>query len=54
MEESLRPEVQLPDASAILQALSVPELFRELVQGAAWSAERYQASLTDLLVDQLM
>jgi AcrR family transcriptional regulator len=41
-------------ASAILRGLSAAEVYRELVDGAGWSADRYEAWLASLLIRELL
>ena len=41
-------------ASAILRALSAAEVYRELVDGAGWSADRYEQWLAALLGRELL
>jgi len=37
-----RGELSLDDAIAVYMALTTPEIFRELVDRAGWSADRYE------------
>ncbi|HEY7294366.1 MAG TPA: helix-turn-helix domain-containing protein [Dehalococcoidia bacterium] len=50
----LAPGLDLGTAAAIVRALSAAELYRELVQAAGWSGDRYEEWLTSLLVRELL
>lgn len=50
----LRPGVKEQDAADIIHALMSPEVYRLLVDERAWSLERYEQWLTDILIDQLL
>jgi TetR/AcrR family transcriptional regulator, regulator of autoinduction and epiphytic fitness len=50
----LRPGLKEQDAADIIHALMSPEVYRLLVDERAWSLERYEQWLRDILVDQLL
>jgi AcrR family transcriptional regulator len=50
----LRAGLDTARAAAILQALCLPEVFNELVRHTGWSAEAYQAWLTQALKRELL
>jgi AcrR family transcriptional regulator len=52
--DQLRPDVDVATASAILRGLSAAEVYRELVDGAGWSAERYERWLASVLTRELL
>jgi len=49
MLDGLKPELSLDDAIAVYMALTSPEIFRELVERAGWSADRYEDWLAGAL-----
>ena len=51
---ALRPGLRERDAADLIHALMSPELYRLLVIERAWSPERYEQWLANLLVDQLI
>jgi hypothetical protein len=53
-EPHLRPGLDVERATAILQALCLPEVFNELVRHSGWSAEAYQAWLLQALKRELL
>jgi hypothetical protein len=50
----LRPGLRERDAADIIHALMSPELYGLLVVDRSWPPERYEAWLTETLVDQLL
>lgn len=52
--KALRPELGQRDAADLIHALASPEVYGLLVVDRGWSAERYQAWLTQTLIDQLL
>ncbi len=51
---ALRPGLGERDAADIIHALMSPEVYRLLVSERAWSPERYEQWLKDILIDQLL
>ena len=51
---ALRPKLRERDAGDIIHALMSPEVYGLLVVDRGWSPERYEAWLTEALVDQLL
>jgi AcrR family transcriptional regulator len=51
---ALRPKLRERDAGDIIHALMSPEMYGLLVVDRGWPPERYEAWLTDTLVDQLL
>jgi AcrR family transcriptional regulator len=51
---ALRPELTERDAADIVHALMSPEIYRLLVGERAWSPDRYERWLTDILTGQLL
>jgi AcrR family transcriptional regulator len=51
---ALKPQLRERDAGDIIHALLSPELYGLLVVDRGWSTERYEAWLTQTLVDQLV
>ena len=51
---ALRPGLRERDAADIIHALMSPELYGLLVVDRSWPPERYEAWLTETLVDQLL
>jgi AcrR family transcriptional regulator len=51
---SPRPRLAVPQAAAIISALTLPEVYRELVHDRGWSAEHYEAWLIQTLTQQLL
>ena len=51
---ALRPKLRERDAGDIIHALLSPEVYGLLVVDRGWSTERYEAWLTQTLVDQLV
>ena len=54
LEPSLRPDLNVTHAAAILQALCMPEVFDELVRYSGWSADEYQTWLAQTLKRQIL
>ena len=54
LEPHLRQDVDVTRATAILQALCMPEVFDELVRRSGWSADAYQAWLSQALKRELI
>ena len=50
----LRPGLDVEHATAILQALCLPEVFNELVRHSGWPGEAYQAWLAQTLKRELL
>ena len=51
---ALKPRLRARDAGDIIHALVSPEVYGLLVVDRGWSTERYEAWLTQTLVDQLV
>lgn len=51
---ALKPGLRERDAGDIIHALASPELYRLLVVERDWSAERYEAWVRTILIDQLL
>jgi AcrR family transcriptional regulator len=51
---ALRPGLTERDAADVIHALMSPEVYRLLVDERAWSPERYEQWLTDILISQLL
>jgi hypothetical protein len=54
MEESLRPDLDVAGAAAMLRALCRAEVYRELVEESGWSPDEYEAWLAGVLKGQLL
>jgi AcrR family transcriptional regulator len=54
MEETLRPDLAVDRAAAILRALCRAEVYRELVDESGWTPDEYEAWLGEALKDQLL
>lgn len=54
MEGALRPGLGVETAAAILRALCLPEVYRELVDASGWSPDGYEAWLAESLKGQLL
>ncbi len=54
LEPSLRPDLSLDQAMAIFQALTLPEIYEELVEQGGWAAAAYEAWLAGSLKWQLL
>jgi hypothetical protein len=54
LEPYLRHDMDVVRATAILQALCSPEVFDELVRRSGWSADAYQAWLSQVLKHELI
>jgi AcrR family transcriptional regulator len=54
LEPHLRSGLDVEQATAILQALCLPEVFNELVRHSGWPAEAYQAWLAQALKRELL
>lgn len=54
LEPHLRPGLTAVRAADLLQALCMPEVYRQLVQRSAWSGEEYQAWLEQILLRELL
>jgi AcrR family transcriptional regulator len=52
--DRLADGLDVATAGAILRGLSASELYRELVEGSGWSADRYEEWLADLLARELL
>lgn len=52
--DRLAPGVDIETAAAVLRALTAAEPYRELVDAAGWSGDRYEHWLTRLLVRELL
>jgi AcrR family transcriptional regulator len=52
--KALRPGLRERDAADIIHALASPEVYGLLVFDRAWSGDRYEKWLRDILVDQLL
>lgn len=50
----LRPDLTVQRAEAIFQALTLPEVYEELVEPGGWTADQYEAWLADSLKWQLL
>ena len=50
----LRRDIDVPRATAILQALCLPEVYNELVKRSGWSGDAYQAWLSQTLTRELL
>jgi AcrR family transcriptional regulator len=51
---ALRPKLRERDAGDLIHALMSPEVYRLLVVDRGWPPQRYEAWLTETLVDQLL
>jgi AcrR family transcriptional regulator len=51
---ALRPKLPEHDAAAIIHALTLPEVYRQLVCDQGWPPERYEQWLTETLISQLL
>jgi AcrR family transcriptional regulator len=49
-----RPRLSVPEAAAIISALTLPEVYRELVQDRGWSPDDYEAWIKQTLTQQLL
>lgn len=54
LEETLRPELDLRRACGLFDALTIPELYRDLVDRSGWSPEEYERWLARTLTWQLL
>lgn len=54
LESHLVPGLDVPDALATLVALTVSEVYRELVLAVGWSPDRYESWLAATLAHQLL
>jgi AcrR family transcriptional regulator len=54
LEPHLRPSLDTAHATAILQALCLPEVFNQLVRHSGWPAEVYEAWLLQTLKRELL
>jgi len=54
LEGSLRPDLEVPAAAAILDALTMPELYAELVEVHGWTPDAYEAWLRAALRRELL
>jgi AcrR family transcriptional regulator len=52
--DRLAPGLDVATASAMVRGLSAAEVYRELVEGAGWSADRYEQWLASLLARELL
>jgi AcrR family transcriptional regulator len=50
----LRPDLHPEQAAAVLRALTLAEVYRELVDSAGWSPDEYESWLADTLKRQLL
>lgn len=46
--------LSVPQAAAIISALTLPEVYRELVHDRGWTADEYEAWITQTLTQQLL
>jgi AcrR family transcriptional regulator len=49
-----RPRLPIPEAAAIISALTLPEIYRELVHDRGWSSDDYEAWINRSLTQQLL
>lgn len=49
-----QPRLPVPQAAAIISALTLPEVCRELVHDRGWSADQYEAWINHTLAQQLL
>ena len=54
LERDLRPKISADEATAILQALCMPEVYNELVRHSGWTADKYQVWLAQALKRELL
>ena len=54
LSPSLRPGLDSDRAAGIFRALTLHELYQELVDGSGWSPDEYETWLADLLKQQLL
>ncbi len=54
LEPDLAPELDVPAATSLFLALTLVEVYRQLVLAGGWSAERYEAWLACVLQQQLL
>lgn len=54
LEPYLRRDLDVPRATAILQALCLPEVYNELVKRSGWSGDAYRAWLSQTLMRELL
>ena len=54
LEGQLGPGIEAADAAAILDALTLPEVYAELAAINGWSADRYEGWLAESLKSQLL
>ncbi len=54
MARNLRPGLSLAQALDVYVTCTLPEVYRTLVIERAWSLERYEGWLGDLLVSQII
>lgn len=52
--KSPRSRLTVPEAAAIISALTLPEIYRELVHDRGWSADQYEAWINQTLTHQLL
>jgi TetR/AcrR family transcriptional regulator, regulator of cefoperazone and chloramphenicol sensitivity len=51
---ALRPDVDVAQASAILDALTLPEVYAELVEVQGWTPDRYEVWVAAVLIEELL
>lgn len=51
---ALRPDVDVAQAAAILDALTLPEVYAELVDVQGWTPDRYEAWVAGVMIDELL
>lgn len=54
LKSKLRRGVTVETAAALLSALTLPEIYRELVRDRGWSADAYEAWLNETLAAQIL
>ncbi|HEX7497858.1 MAG TPA: helix-turn-helix domain-containing protein [Candidatus Limnocylindrales bacterium] len=54
LEAELRPGIDLAHATAVLDALTLPEVYAELTDIGGWSADDFEAWLAECLKNQLL
>jgi len=51
---ALRPDVDVAEASAILDALTLAEVYAELVEVQGWTPDRYETWVAAVLIEELL
>ena len=54
LKGALRPDLDVPRASDLFDALTIPELYRDLVDRSGWSPDEYERWLASTLAWQLL